>query len=275
MSLIKFSFFSLFAFILSGCGGSSGFEPVVTGIKAQSVQYGHTATLLIGGKDLRSSLVVDSSGACLNPVFDSSSSTEVLVLNCLLKGAGDLPLVVKSESGSVLYTTVLTVPNPEVTIITSKGAITVELNPKAAPISVNNFLSYAGSGFYRDVLFHRVIAGFVVQAGGYTAGMVKKTSTNPAIQLESNLGLSNVRGSIAMARTSIFNSATSEFYFNVADNLALDYKNAANPGYAVFGKVVQGMDVVDSIAAQPTGVFNGFADVPLADVSISFVLQTK
>ena len=157
----------------------------------------------------------------------------------------------------------------------SKGTITAELYPASAPITVNNYLSYVGSGFYRDILFHRVIAGFVIQAGGFTAGMVKKVSPSEAIQLESNQGLSNLRGTMAMARTSVFNSATSEFYFNVADNLALDYKNAANPGYAVFGKVVQGLDVVDAIASQPTGAINGFADVPLSDVSIVLAFQSK
>ena len=271
----KLIFTALIALILSGCGGGTGFAPVVTGIKAQSLQYGRTATILIGGKDLRSSLVVDSAGGCEAPSFASNSSTEVLVLNCTVKRAGDLPLTIKSGTGEVIYTTTLVVANPEVTLITTKGTITAELYPASAPITVNNYLSYVGSGFYRDILFHRVIAGFVIQAGGFTAGMVKKVSPSEAIQLESNQGLSNLRGTMAMARTSVFNSATSEFYFNVADNLALDYKNAANPGYAVFGKVVQGLDVVDAIASQPTGAINGFADVPLSDVSIVLAFQSK
>jgi cyclophilin family peptidyl-prolyl cis-trans isomerase len=160
-------------------------------------------------------------------------------------------------------------------LVTSKGAITLELDPAKAPISTNNFLSYVGSGFYKDTLFHRVIAGFVVQGGGYTTGMLKRTASVGSIELESNKGLSNLRGTLAMARTNVPNSATSEFFINLVDNLALDYKNAANPGYAVFGKVVQGMDVVDAIAAQPTGVFSGFADVPLTDIAITMAVQTK
>ena len=130
-------------------------------------------------------------------------------------------------------------------------------------------------GFYRDTLFHRVIPNFVVQGGGYTTGMVKKTEQSAPIELESNKGLSNVRGSLAMARTYLPNSATSEFYINLVNNVSLDYKNAANPGYAVFGKVVQGMDVVDAIAAEPTGVVGGFSDVPLADITLSLALQSK
>jgi cyclophilin family peptidyl-prolyl cis-trans isomerase len=124
-------------------------------------------------------------------------------------------------------------------------------------------------------LFHRVIPNFVVQGGGYTTGMVKKTEQGDPIELESNKGLSNVRGSLAMARTYLPNSATSEFYINLVNNVSLDYKNAANPGYAVFGKVVQGMDVVDAIATEPTGVVGGFSDVPLVDVTLSLALQSK
>jgi cyclophilin family peptidyl-prolyl cis-trans isomerase len=130
-------------------------------------------------------------------------------------------------------------------------------------------------GFYRSTLFHRVIPNFVVQGGGYTTGMVKKTEQSAPIELESNKGLSNLRGSLAMARTALPNSATSEFYINLIDNLSLDYKNAASPGYAVFGKVLQGMDVVDAIAAEPTGLVGGISDVPLADISLSLTLQTK
>jgi len=124
-------------------------------------------------------------------------------------------------------------------------------------------------------LFHRVIPNFIVQGGGFTSGMVKKIGQSAPIELESNKGLSNVRGSLAMARTYLPNSATSEFYINLSNNLTLDYKNLANPGYAVFGKVIQGMDLVDAIAAGPTGVVGGFSDVPLADITLSIALQTK
>jgi cyclophilin family peptidyl-prolyl cis-trans isomerase len=124
-------------------------------------------------------------------------------------------------------------------------------------------------------LFHRVIPSFVIQGGGYTAGLVKQTGQSTPIELESNKGLSNVRGSLAMARTNLPNSATSDFYINLVDNLSLDYKNAANPGYAVFGKVVQGMDVADAMATEPTGVVGGFSNVPLSDITLSLALQTK
>jgi cyclophilin family peptidyl-prolyl cis-trans isomerase len=233
------------------------------------------ATIYLGGKDLRSSLVVESNGGCINPIFASSSTTDVLVLNCAVKVVGDIPLTIKTSTGEVLYTTTITVPKPQVTLVTSKGAITLELDPAKAPISTNNFLSYVASGFYKDTLFHRVISGFVVQGGGYVSGMLKRTSSASPIELESNKGLSNLRGTLAMARTNVPNSATSEFFINLVDNLSLDYKNAANPGYAVFGTVVQGMDVVDAIAAERTGVVSGFADVPLSDVTITLAVQSK
>ena len=263
------------AALISGCGGSSGFPPVITAVKVQSISYGRTATVYLGGKDLRSSLVVDTSGACTSPSFAASSTTDLLVLNCVPKTVGDIPLTLKTAEGEVVYSTIVTVPNPQVTLVTSKGAITLELDPVKAPISTNNFLSYVGSAFYKDLLFHRVIAGFVVQGGGYTTGMLKRTASVGPIELESNKGLSNLRGTLAMARTNVPNSATSEFFVNLVDNLALDYKNAANPGYAVFGTVVQGMDVVDAIAAQATGVRFGFADVPLEDITITLAVQSR
>ena len=263
------------ACFLSGCGGSDGFPPVVTGVKVQSIQYGKTATIYIGGKDLRSSLKVDTAGACTSPDFASNSNTDTLVLNCLVVKTGDFPMTVQTAEGQAIYNITINVPLPQVALITGKGSMTLELDPTKAPISTNNFLSYVNKGFYRGSLFHRVIPNFVIQAGGYTTGMVKQTGQGAPIELESNKGLSNVRGSLAMARTYLANSATSEFYINLVDNVSLDYKNAASPGYAVFGKVVQGMDVVDAIAAEPTGVVGGFSDVPLTDIALSLALQTK
>jgi cyclophilin family peptidyl-prolyl cis-trans isomerase len=261
--------------MLTACGGSTGFPPVITAVKPQSLSYGRTATIYLGGKDLRSSLVVESNGGCINPSFGSSSSTDTLVLNCLVTVVGDLPLTIKSATGEVIYTTTLSVPKPQVSIITNKGSFTLELDLATAPISVKNFLSYVRGGYYSNTLFHRVIPGFVAQAGGYTTGLVRKPGQLDAIELESNKGLSNARATVAMARTNVFNSATSEFYVNLIDNTFLDYKNAANPGYAVFGTVVQGMDVVDAIAAVPTGVFNGSTDVPLTDITITMAIQSK
>ena len=220
-------------------------------------------------------MMVESNGACTNPSFANSSTTDLLVLNCIVKMEGDFTLSIKAESGEVINVTTLTVPKPQVAFVTSLGNITVELDPAAAPLSVNNFLSYTNSEFYKNTLFHRVIPGFVVQAGGYTTGMVKNEGQLAPIALESTNGLLNLRGTLAMARTNDPNSATSEFFINQVDNTFLDYKNSANPGYAVFGKVIQGMDVIDAIASKATGVKNGFTDVPVSDISITAAIQIK
>ena len=270
------AFVVLTAFLLTACGGgSTGFPPVITGVKVQSLSFGRMATIYLGGKDLRSSLVVETNGACVNPSFANSSTTEMLVLNCVAKVVGNIPLTIKTADGQIVHTSNLTVPIPQVTLITANGAITLELNQALAPISGDNFLSYVAKGYYSNTLFHRVIPGFVVQGGGYTSGMLKKAGQGAPILLESSNGLSNTRASLAMARTNIANSATSEYFINLVDNLQLDYKNAGSPGYAVFGRVVQGMEVIDAIGKQPTGVLNGFADVPLSEVWVSMALQTQ
>jgi cyclophilin family peptidyl-prolyl cis-trans isomerase len=262
--------------VLSACGGGGAeFPPAVTGVSARTLQYSRTATINIGGNDLRNSMTVDTGGACTNPSFAASSATNLVVLNCTVVKVGAMPLTVKDGSGKVIHQTSLTVPQPQVTIATISGNVVVELDPTAAPVTVDNFLAYVNNGFYSNTLFHRVIPGFMVQGGGYTTGLVKKTGQLAPIALESNKGLSNLRGTIAMARTDDPNSATSEFFINVVDNLFLDYKNAASPGYAVFGKVVKGLDVPDTIILQPTHSISGFADVPVTDVTITSIRQTQ
>jgi cyclophilin family peptidyl-prolyl cis-trans isomerase len=260
--------------LLAGCGGT-GFPPQVTAVKAQTLQYGRTATIYVGGMDLRSNMVADLGSGCTSPSFASTSTTETLVLNCSVTAIGDLPLTLKSATGELVYSTTLTVPKPQVMLLTAGGNITLELEPTVAPLTVKNFLNYVHSGYYKDTLFHRVIAGFMVQGGGFTTGMVRKSGLSAAIALESNKGLSNLRGTLSMARTSVPDSATSEFFINVVDNTYLDYQSNTQPGYAVFGKVLQGMNVVDTIATQPTGSSNGYADVPLTDVTITQALQIQ
>ncbi|HVY05024.1 MAG TPA: peptidylprolyl isomerase [Burkholderiales bacterium] len=157
--------------------------------------------------------------------------------------------------------------DPQVEIKTNLGAIVVELNPAKAPKTVENFLRYVRDGFYDNAVFHRVIPGFMIQGGGFTKAMTQKPTRDP-VALESSNGLQNDKGTIAMARTSNPNSATAQFFINVADNAFLNYR-PGTPGYAVFGKVVKGMDVVDKIAALPTGPGGPFPqDVPQQQVVI-------
>jgi len=153
--------------------------------------------------------------------------------------------------------------NPRVLLQTSLGDITLELDEAKAPVSTANFLSYAEEGFYNGTIFHRVIADFMIQGGGFEPGMKQKKTKAP-IKNESSNGLSNVRGSVAMARTSDLNSATAQFYINTVDNAS----NLDRAQYCVFGKVVEGMDVVDKIRAVKTTRAGGHGDVPASDVTI-------
>jgi len=157
----------------------------------------------------------------------------------------------------------------KVKLATSAGDIVIELDAAKAPKSVDNFLKYVKAGHYNGTIFHRVIPTFMIQGGGMTADMKEKTTRAP-IPLESRNGLSNVRGSVAMARTGDPDSATSQFFINVQDNARLDAANARDGnGYAVFGKVIEGMDVVDKIRAVPTGNSGPHNDVPTMPITIN------
>ncbi len=165
--------------------------------------------------------------------------------------------------------------NPQVEIQTNMGNIVVELNAKAAPQTVANFMNYVKSGFYKNTIFHRVIPGFMIQGGGFVSGLEEK-DTNAPIALESKNGLTNQRGTIAMARTMDPNSATSQFFINVANNNFLNADQAQDGhGYAVFGKVISGMETVDKIAGVKTHSVRYYDDVPIRDVVIKNISILK
>jgi peptidyl-prolyl cis-trans isomerase B (cyclophilin B) len=159
---------------------------------------------------------------------------------------------------------------PRVRLETTLGNIVLELDREHAPATVDNFLAYVNDGFYDGTIFHRVIDGFMIQGGGYTADFSRK-ETRPPIKNEADNGLKNTLGSIAMARTSDPHSASAQFFINVADNAMLDHKapDARGWGYAVFGRVAEGMDVVDKIRVQATGVQAGFRDAPKKTITIT------
>jgi len=153
-----------------------------------------------------------------------------------------------------------------VVLTTSLGDITIEVCPDEAPVTVANFLQYVDDGFYDGTIFHRVVPGFVLQGGGLTDDMTKKTTRDP-IKNEADNGLKNLRGSLSMARTSEVDSATSQFFINLVDNAFLDH-GTRDFGYAVFARVTEGMDVVDAIAAVTTGDKSGYQNVPVEPVVI-------
>ncbi|MCU0835588.1 MAG: peptidylprolyl isomerase [Chromatiaceae bacterium] len=159
--------------------------------------------------------------------------------------------------------------NPRVLLETSKGTITVELDAEKTPKSVEGFLGYVDAGFYDGTIFHRVIPDFMIQGGGYGEQMDRKETRAP-IQNEADNGLKNDRGTLAMARTSNPHSATSQFFINLKDNEFLNHKGKSPQGwgYAVFGRVISGMEVVDAIAGEPTGMRAGMQDVPNTPIVI-------
>lgn len=196
--------------------------------------------------------------------------TVFLVAACSAeKPSNESPYVAKLENQP-------TAANIAVVIITNQGDITLSLNAEKAPISVANFLSYVDSGFYQQTLFHRVINNFMIQGGGFDLAMKKKTTQSP-ITNEADNGLVNAVGTIAMARTNAPHSATSQFFINVNDNQSLNHraKNSAGWGYAVFGKVTEGMDIVNAIKGTATGRLNGFGDVPNTPIIIERISRVN
>jgi cyclophilin family peptidyl-prolyl cis-trans isomerase len=166
-------------------------------------------------------------------------------------------------------------PYTSVCMQTTRGEVVLEVFPALAPITVANFLKYVDDGFYANTIFHRVIAGFVVQGGGFQPGLVAKPASYAPIVLESNTTLQNWQYTVAMARTSVANSATSQFFINLVDNHALDYNaGTASPnGYAVFGQVISGTTVIDGMGAVATGSVGAFTDVPVQDIVIRSVVR--
>ncbi len=179
----------------------------------------------------------------------------------LICGCGEAAKTPKAEKKTASLTSNI------VKLKTSMGDIVIELNEQAAPVTAKNFLMYVQEGFYDGTIFHRVMHGFMIQGGGFTAEMKRKETRDPITNEASN-GLSNERGTVAMARSDDPDSATAQFFINHTDNAPLDYVANANPGYAVFGRVTEGMDVVDAIAKVETTTRADKANVPVEPVVI-------
>jgi cyclophilin family peptidyl-prolyl cis-trans isomerase len=156
---------------------------------------------------------------------------------------------------------------PQVTLTTNMGEILLELYPESSPVTVKNFLTYVESKYYNGLIFHRVINRFMIQAGGFNENLTRVNPTEKSIKNESSNGLKNKKFTVAMARTQDPDSAKAQFFINVADNRSLDAQSS-KPGYAVFGKVIGGMDIAEKISKLPTQRVSGMADVPTATVKI-------
>lgn len=269
------------AALLVSCGGSSDDDPSVNSMAATPTAYGRTAIWTVSGLNLDRGISLRiTAGQCSGLAEVGEGSATQRQYSCRVASLGELVAQVDDASGGRLATLRVIVPPPVVRLTLAQGTIEVELDPVAAPVTVNNFLNYVNGNFYNNTIFHRVVAGFVIQGGGYAPGNpdpVFKTPTQPPIALESNNSLSNLRGTIAMARGSDPDSANSQFYINVVDNLALDYKSPQEPGYAVFGRVTAGMDVVDAISIVPTRAIPslGLFDVPVTNVVVTTARQVR
>lgn len=269
------------AVALAACGGGGGATSSVTTLSASGLRFGGNMVVTVNGSGLDDpQLSMTVAGPC-DGIVRSSSSDSQTVFSCRLTGTGQIEPQIRNQAGLLLASVRVNVPTPQVTMTVSQGsrsgAVLIELDANAAPVSARNFLEYVNSVFYTGTLFHRVLPGRIAQGGGYTAGPVVKRATFAAIRLESANGLKNLRGTIAMARTEVPNSATSQFYFNLKDNPEFDFQSADLPGYAVFGRVISGLEsVVDEIGKVPVETRdNEFSSIPVTDVIITAASQTR
>jgi cyclophilin family peptidyl-prolyl cis-trans isomerase len=234
-----------------GGGGGSAAEVRVASVSAITADtpptYDNLATFSVAGINLDVGVTASATG-CTGPAVLSGATTTAVKVTCTPSRDGDISLSVSATGGAMLKTANFTVPKPQVRMTTSLGSLLIELEPAKAPITVKNFLAYVQDGFYVNTVFHRIISTFMAQGGGFTFGTnyTAKTPTRPAITLEktSATGLSNTAKTIAMARTSAADSATSQFFINLVDNAFLNAQGSSDGnGYAVFGTVVTTTDV--------------------------------
>lgn len=268
--------------VLAGCGGGGEGGASVLNLSATGVKYNSTMTITVSGRLLGAGVSMSADKGCENFVKKAGGTDESVDFTCKLTTAGDVFVRVRNAANDTIGSLRVEVPQPRMTIVTNQGTFVVELDPGTAPVTVANFTAYVAANFYSSTIFHRVVTGELIQGGAYLAGPKAKVPNLAPIVLESNNGLKNVRGTIAMARIADQpDSATSEFFINTQDNPAFDRQNDQNPGYAVFGTVVSGIDVVDKINAVATrsvtldGSGLVLPNVPVTDVRITSITQTQ
>lgn len=265
---------------LTACGGGGGSTSVTT-LSASGLRFGGNMVVTVNGAGLDDpGLQMRVVGPCADVVRSTGPSDSQTTFSCRLTGVGQIEPVIRTGTGSVLASIKVTVPTPQISMTltqgTRVGTMVIELDPNAASETVKNFLDYLSTDFYRNTIFHRVVNGKLAQGGGYTGGPTRKSATLAPIVLQSDRGLNNLRGTIAMARTSAFNSATSQFYFNVSDNPEFDFMGPDLPGYAVFGRIISGLNVLDELGRVPTQIVdNEFPALPLQQIVITAISQLR
>jgi cyclophilin family peptidyl-prolyl cis-trans isomerase len=250
-------------------------SPVVTAIESDRLMYSKSTQWTFTGLALDKDFSVSTKGCVgLALVAGGTSTSKSVTCNITAAGPSAVTIEAKLANGTVLMAKAMDVPAPQVTLTTNLGAMVVELDAAAAPLTANNFLQYVNDQFYNNTIIHRIVTSgiFVAQGGWLTPTPEVKAGLRAPIALEVGKGLSNVRGTIAMARTSALNSATSQFYLNLSDNVALD---TTNGGYAVFGKLVSGMPLLDVLASTPTSTQFGLNDFPAQSVLVQSAAQTR
>jgi cyclophilin family peptidyl-prolyl cis-trans isomerase len=250
-------------------------SPVVTAIQSDRLMYSKATTFSFTGQSLDKDFSVSIKG-CKGLALVAGGSATAQSVTCAVNAVGTSALVVEAKlaSGTVLQSKPFDVLAPQVTLTTNLGNMVVELDAAATPLTVNNFLQYVNDQFYDNTIIHRIVTSgiFVAQGGWLTPTPEIKAGLRAPIVLEVGKGLSNVRGTIAMARTSALNSATAQFYLNLSDNVALD---TASGGYAVFGKLVTGLPLLEALAATPTATQFGLNDFPAQTVLVQSASQTR
>lgn len=266
---------------LTACGGGGGGSTSVTTLSASGLRFGGNMVVTVNGSGLDApGLQMQVAGGCTDVARSTVSSDSQTAFSCRLTGVGQMEPVISTATGSLLASLKVRVPTPQVSMTLTQGdrvgTMLIELDPNAASETVKNFLDYMSLDFYRNTIFHRVVNGKLAQAGGYSTGPTPKPAILAPIALQSDRGLNNLRGTIAMARTADFNSATSQFYFNVSDNPEFDFMGPDLPGYAVFGRIISGLNVLDELGRVPTQIVdNEFPALPLQEVVITSLVQLR
>ncbi len=274
------------ATLLSACGGGSsttttpttppsppGAVLSISSVTPDRLMFGRPTRFTVVGTALDRGLTLTSAGCgSITPATGGTATQQTIT--CTPTATGSISLTFSLAGLATPFVSTQAIPLPRATLKTTLGDIVVEMFPANAPVTVNNFLQYVNEGFYNGLIFHRVIPGFVIQGGGFNINL-QQILPRAGIKLESRNGLNNVRGTIAMARTSDPNSANSQFFFNVVDNPFLNGNTAGVDGFAVFGQIVTGLSVMDAISVVPTSTRGSFGDVPITAVVINTVTQTQ